>query len=282
MSKDASPKEPNGLLTLGWVLLGLALVVLGAVVWISIDRPLNSLENALFGVLTFVFSIIGSTIVSSYFSRKQALSEYEQLARPALRRVAALELSTTRVSQYVSSLEGNPVLNEAALQAWLQGLSGQMSLLRDQLAAATSDWRELLPSDYEEARAVGQTQGELFERLKKLEDLQGDRAVEGVSDTSALDPKLAELQSEIAQLRRKLVAQAATTSSNPFLVSRGSSNSPTQFWSELSREGTDWRTFSEDGSILRSWRSTDPIDPDRKPIAPWNAVDRPTTDSPSE
>ena len=149
---------------LGFALLVVSALVIAGQVWVSAERQLTPLETGLFNALIFVFGLVGSVVVSAHYSRKQnsrdlehARAEYRQLARPALRRVVAISASTSRVTGEIAqrharlSETDEESVSTDAMEEWVAGLHGQMELLRDHLAAAVADWRELLPEEFEKA-----------------------------------------------------------------------------------------------------------------------------------
>ncbi|WP_162989292.1 hypothetical protein [Glutamicibacter nicotianae] len=158
----------------GIILLLLAAVALGLVIWQSITRDLTGLESTLFASLTFVLSTAGSFIVSAFLNQRQARREYEQLAKPSLRRVDSLVSAVTQIETVVGSRiasvsSGNDEGVETQ-KVWLEGLQSNLVLLRTQVEDATTDWRELLPEEYEDAlRRATTVQKEFRDNVNRLE-----------------------------------------------------------------------------------------------------------------
>lgn len=203
MTDTAATKLPktraDAALTVGVIALIIAMSTFVVTIVVSFNRELTPLESALFNSLTFTLSTIGSVLISAHFARRSARGEYEQLARPALRRVAALEVSTGRVAEYIDERRS---ATEGDESVWLGGLSAQLKLLLDQLTAATVDWRELLPSDYQEVRRDVATIAQIDALSKEIQQLKEER-----TRVPNADERIAELREQVRTLSGRLASE---------------------------------------------------------------------------
>lgn len=202
-TKHVRPIDTNSLV--GAILLVLAALSLGLVIWQSLTRDLTGLESTLFASLTFILSTAGSFIVSAHFNQTQAKREYEQLARPSLRRVNSLLRAVSLLEQSAEArvAEIDKQQNSKEELIWLEGLQSNMRFLKHQIHDATTDWRELLPAEYEDALAEAREQSEQHEALiQKLEEnLREQRRLAESGDKEA--------KGKIASLEKSLRDQKA-------------------------------------------------------------------------
>lgn len=197
----------------GWVLIAFFLLTVAAVIIVGIQRDLNHLESILLTILTTIFSILASALVSWRMSHEQSRSNYQQLARPALRRVLELDHSLGALREFVSVRRGrlaDPGENHPEIHAWLEGIDGMIEQLKGQLRAGIDDWSELLPrevADYyasERLRALEEQRDEEQKRheaeLKRLQD----QAKEWQAEVDRHMDRSKGLEKEISDLRRRL------------------------------------------------------------------------------
>lgn len=220
-----------------WV--GILLVLLSAVaLWQTIQqaltRDLTGLETTLFSAITFVLSSIGSFIVSAHFNQMQARKEYEQLARPALRRVdslqQALDVVATGVDTRLKRCQEEASANVEEV-VWLEGLMTQLQLLSHNIKDANSDWREMLPQDYEDAlrRAFDElgTSRESIDALTNEIELQKAKQAAGDQDAKA---KIAQLEKQLSDQRRSVSSRGINFFSSSGNGSLGVTGTPVSPW----------------------------------------------------
>jgi hypothetical protein len=199
--KNLSPNSWVGIL-----LVSLSAVALWQTIQQALTRDLTGLETTLFSAITFVLSSLGSFIVSAHFNQLQARKEYEQLARPALRRVDSLQQALTLVAAGVNArikkCQG-PAPESAEELIWLQGLMTQLQLLSHNIKDANSDWREMLPEDYEDAlRRAFDELGDSRESINKLTaEIDAEKAKKAAGDKDA-QAKIARLEHDLSEQRR--------------------------------------------------------------------------------
>lgn len=219
--------------------LGILLIILSAgsltlAIHQSFSRELTGLEATLFSSITFVLSIVGSFIVSAHFSQSQARKEYEQLARPALRRVDSLQQALllvaanvdARLKELRSDNQGDP-----ENITWLRGHATQLQLLSHTIRDATSDWRELLPEDYEDAlrRAFDDlgSSKESIEELKSQIEEQKSKQAQGDESAKAA---IAKLELELKRARQEAASRGTRQHSYLDLLSLSDSISSDPQW----------------------------------------------------
>jgi hypothetical protein len=191
----------------GWLLVA-ALVVVGASVYVATNRAPTPLESALLGGFTFVLSLLGAALVSAFYSERQARAEYQQLARPALRRTIAIEASTRRIAESLSQRRDDVVSNKAVAAEWVRGFEAQLMLLIDQMGAATADWRELLPEDYQAARntaaELAELRAEMNRKTTELEEAQRATQEAQGAGVKREQQRIRDLTKQIDDLRAQL------------------------------------------------------------------------------
>lgn len=240
---------------LGWALLGFTALVIVAQIWVSAKRALTPLETGLFNGLTVVIGLVGSVLVSGYYWRKQssrdvenARTNYQQLARPAWRRVVSIETSLARIqgsiAEHAARLAEDPegkLLQPQAQAQWVDGLRRQVEHVGDHITAAIEDWRELLPEDFaalvEEQKRVTAALAELADRRKRMQELedelrQKDAQVNAMAadqgqaeETSAQEVEAAKAEAE--KLRADLEAEQDRYRKLADKINRGSSTTVT-------------------------------------------------------
>ena len=199
VARASNGQRPKAAPLLGGLLILVSLATIAATVVVSAYRALSPLENTLFAAISFTLSIFGSVLISAHYSRSSARQEYQQLARPALRRIVALYASTGRVNSYVDQ---RAAAADEGDRDWLAGLDAQMHLLLDQMGAAISDWRELLPEDYEEAVVTAVDMRQIAAKVAELERV---RTEEGEASQAQID----QLTAEIGALKTKVAARSS-------------------------------------------------------------------------
>lgn len=222
-AEPRSQGSPWGQAWLGAALVLASILTIAGTVWASADGKLSPLESTLFAAVTFILSSVGAVLISAYFSRGQARQEYQQLARPALRRIAALHVSTDRVNEYIGH---RITVTDERDRDWLLGLTAQMQLLLDQMGAAVSDWRKLLPEDYEEVRENAVAVQQLAAKVAELERLRASEDQERAQGDGNARARIDELTRDIDALKKKVAANSATgagtlsinTDSSPMFV----------------------------------------------------------------
>ena len=178
---------------------------------VSARRPLSSLEAVLFNVLMTLLGIVGTVLVSVYFARRGARSEYEQLARPALRRVVQLNRSVGTIRDAIKSKQASLGLPSEVsgdvVREWLDTLDRLMEQHGGQLTDAVSDWRELLPQDYErliEESELSRLRTLYEEKLDDLDARQASLARTQEQQTAEAAATAGSVQSDIARVTKEL------------------------------------------------------------------------------
>jgi hypothetical protein len=141
------------------LMVGGAVLASVAAVVISAYRPLTSLEQTLFQILTLVLSLIGSADLGMRWAKAATEEQTRLQARTGLRRVLTLYASVARFGQLVeerrSLLGGIAMLsrnNTIPMTHVDQALDLLAVASTEQLgtaSAALEDWRDLLPDEVE-------------------------------------------------------------------------------------------------------------------------------------
>ncbi|MCG2622694.1 hypothetical protein LVY72_12350 [Arthrobacter sp. I2-34] len=217
---------------IGIIMLILAALSLSIVVILTIKQQnLTPLENLMFTIIIFIFSTVGSVIISAYFNQDQARKEYEQLARPSLRRVTSLQSATLMIEQRVAE-RADDVKSTAdgptSELTWLEGLRSNLQMLLHQIGDANSDWRELLPKEYEDAlrersAEVAEKEAQIREYVQQIESLQGKIEEQGKRAKEG-DGKAAETIKDLEQQLSKLQRNSPITGNRSYNYMTSSSN----------------------------------------------------------
>ena len=128
------------------VLLALALAVSMLVIFVNRagdpQHPLSQLEQMFFGIYSVLVGIVASWLVSAYYAGHQARDQFQQLARPALRRVVAASDSAAAILVAINRRKGR--------QSGAEGLESLYELVEQHarvLDDAIANWQEVLPDD---------------------------------------------------------------------------------------------------------------------------------------
>jgi hypothetical protein len=155
------------------VLVGVSVIVCALVVSNRRESGLSPFEQLLFSVLTLALSTGGSVLMAEHYARRQGIREYQQLAKPALRRVLELQGGIDVIKEYlrdrrgVLATEQGPALE--VVQEWLDGALALLELHVGQLRASVADWQELLPSEYQRVQSLMEAKAQLEAQLASLQ-----------------------------------------------------------------------------------------------------------------
>jgi hypothetical protein len=199
--------------TVAWgsilVLVGFLVIICAVVVSARREGGLSPFEQLLFSVLMLVLSTGGSALMAEHYARRQGIREYQQLARPALRRVTELQGSVNGIQRYLLERRGLLVSGQSpaleVVQEWLDGALTLLEAQGGQLRASVADWQELLPADYQMLQGVLQRQ----DQIEALRVLEGTLSAREETD-EATRKHLAELQEQIARLQVDQVMRPGT------------------------------------------------------------------------
>ncbi|MHB9116450.1 MAG: hypothetical protein ACYC6T_17930, partial [Thermoleophilia bacterium] len=175
-----------------------------------------------------------SALVGVSRFQQPAREQYQQLARPALRRVIALNRSVGTLSEYLAVryqrldslrkevVEGRELaatdLDVAA--GWLEGLGAQIQLHVLQVEDAISDWRELMPGEYQKYQDIGKIQADIRAETMDLIESSARKSGKEVADQTARIRKL-----EAALAAKNAMAGIITVGQpQSFRISDGSVN----------------------------------------------------------
>ncbi len=190
-----------------WAGLALSGIVLFAIWRIYDDASVSGFsdrENFLLDIFLVIFSTLAAYLMSSYFSRRQALAEYESLARPAWRRVVQLSNSVARLTASIErrqqALEESGQPREV-VKEWLRSVSELVRELSGQLDDAITDWNELLPEEYENFQALVKLRAEYANRFDELR-LEFQTKVE--AQGGDLESVKSEFKRDVDKLRAEL------------------------------------------------------------------------------
>jgi DNA-binding protein H-NS len=152
------------------------------------ENPITELELMFFSILTLAAGSGLSWLISAYYARGQARDQYEQLARPALRRVVAAKESALALSAAISRRSEAAQQSESPIDAGEAFAS--LGELVDQHARvlddAITDWREILPDEVQSIITVDR-------QLSVL-------AAQQQSSQSQLQQQIAEVQQTVSKL----------------------------------------------------------------------------------
>ncbi len=239
------------------VALGVVAVVVAAMVILSTsdDDPLTDRESLLFTVVVAVFTVLASMLISSYFSRRQARSEYQSLARPAWRRVAQLNQSVSRLMETIAVREQRAekldTVGSETVVEWLESIRLLVREHSGQLEDAISDWDELLPADSRTYQELLLLRDERDQRSREL------RAVRATSEDASqqIDKLRAEVDRLDSQMRTKGLSLGGLTIGSNSVTSY----TPTIDWananlssidlSDLNAMSSDRLIINDDGSV---------------------------------
>ncbi|MEU8047002.1 hypothetical protein AB0I85_21100 [Micromonospora echinofusca] len=211
-----SPQKQSKTL-FGWQALPYLLVALSVVLagWLSfyyIQRagdqanPPSQLEQALFGIFSLAAGAILSWLTSAYYSSRQARDQFQQLARPALRRVTAARDSAESVLVAIERRRGLLADSDTPVCESLTSLYELVEQHARVLDDAIEDWQEVLPEDVravhaqEERRAYSR----LNSRFDKVEEQLADLATSRKADPEETAKQVSELQKEVGALRKEV------------------------------------------------------------------------------
>ncbi|XTZ18216.1 hypothetical protein ACQSSU_12990 [Micromonospora echinospora] len=205
--------KPRGRKILSWRLVPLlvALALAALAVWLCIffvqragdsAKPLSQLEQAIFGVFSLLAGAGLSWLTSAYYSARQTRSQFQQLARPALRRVMAARDSAESVLLAIERRRSGEDKGKSDPYESLTSLYELVEQHARVLDDAIEDWQEVLP---DEVRAVhAEERSKLFQALNlRLDDLDGKVGAIALASESGADieKQVAALHKEIAELR---------------------------------------------------------------------------------
>ncbi|MFC8847709.1 MULTISPECIES: hypothetical protein [unclassified Micromonospora] len=191
------------------------LVCAGFAIWLcvffvqragDVAHPLTQLEQVLFGVFTLLAGAGLSWLTSAYYSAQQARSQFQQLARPALRRVTAARDSADALLVAIDRRrKGDPGSQHDPLEhlASLYELVEQHARVLDD---AIEDWHEVLPEDVQavhaqEARRSNQLLNARLDDVNAKLTLMA-AAIDGKTNPASIAEEIAGLRAEVADLRK--------------------------------------------------------------------------------
>lgn len=185
----------------GILLLLLSVVPFVLAIAVSAKRNLSPLENTLFGIVTFILSTAGSALISAYYEGGRSRNSYAQLARPALRRIVAINHSAVQILEVVRAkqddLGGIEQLTASRASEWLDSIGRLLQQHIGQLDAAIVDWQELLPDEYAELVNIAELQTVITDKVEQIRALNQQ-------ESGDARRRMAELTAEIAQLKQAL------------------------------------------------------------------------------
>lgn len=126
------------------LLVSIAVITFALVVAGRRATGLSQFEQLLFSVLTLLLSTAGAVLIAEHYARRQGVREYQQLARPALRRVVELQAGIAHVGEYLIERRGRyeeQTPEPAVVQEWLDGALSLLNLHAGQLNASVADWQ---------------------------------------------------------------------------------------------------------------------------------------------
>jgi hypothetical protein len=185
----------------GALLLLLSMVPFVLTIAVSAQRNLSPLENTLFGTVTFILSTIGSALISAYYERGRSRDSYSQLARPALRRIVAINRSAAQILEAIRDKQSDlkDIEDLSLLQAseWLDSIGRLLQQHIGQLDAAIVDWQELLPEEYAELVNIAELQTVITDKVEQIRALNRQ-------ESGDAQQRIGELAAEIVQLKQEL------------------------------------------------------------------------------
>ncbi|MDQ1685005.1 MAG: hypothetical protein QOC82_1742, partial [Frankiaceae bacterium] len=173
-------------------------------------KPLTQLEQLFFGIYTLVVGAALSWMASAFYAARQTQSQFQQLARPALRRVLAARDSADAVLQAIDRRRKAARKLTAAEDEALQSLHELVDQHARVLEDAVSDWQEVLPAEvqavqiFEARRAYNTEVRQLNDQMDSLRDALAALAAAPTIDPKHLSAQLTNLTKELESLRRKV------------------------------------------------------------------------------
>ncbi|WP_349880214.1 hypothetical protein ABIH81_11190 [Micromonospora sp. HUAS YX12] len=225
---DAAPVDPPSLakpapsrsrlaLIFSWRALPplVVLVCAGFAIWLcaffvqragDAAHPLTQLEQALFGLFTLLAGAGLSWLTSAYYSAQQARSQFQQLARPALRRVTTARDSADALLVAIDRRRTGGPQSQHDPQEHLASLYELVEQHARVLDDAIEDWHEVLPEDVQAVHAQEARRSYLLLNTR-LDDVNAKltlmaAAIDGKTNTASIAEEIADLRAEVANLRK--------------------------------------------------------------------------------
>ena len=195
----------------------------GLFVWtvvISRSRQLSPLEQTLFQLFLVALSGLFTWVVAKRSERENVLASQKALARSAVRRINSIAASANRLASNIdrcrSEIASTPVwsnidpVRQNLLLEMFDGLGRQVAENKDNIAASSQDWRDILPEEFEkqaeaEREILKAREVALEEKRKVILDLQ-NQIERGNVQTDEQITQLRNLMGEqIANLEKQLL-----------------------------------------------------------------------------
>lgn len=213
------------------LIVGILAVAIIVIISIIALNDLTPNETTLLGVLLTVLSIVGSWIVSSYFSKntqKEAIEEVKTEHQNKLRtyalnaaeKVDNLSNELTKLANYLKTeLEEDDDSDEFALYSKLERIESAIHIittLKSVNDTSLSDWKGVIGDELEEREEEKEEREErLLELTEKIESILYNQNSKKISKS---DPELIAIKKQLAHLSRTI---------NPVPISkRKTSNKP--------------------------------------------------------
>lgn len=132
------------LITLGFIVSAVFLLIAAAI------RPLTSLENVTFQIMSLAGGISGSYLLGRESAREAAIDIIKPHARSAFRRLISLYSSLSRLAVAIEA--SRPVNDEPLHSSVLDRLEAMVTEQIVTVDDALEDWRDLVPDEVEELR----------------------------------------------------------------------------------------------------------------------------------
>ena len=167
----------------------------------SSDKPFSNLEQTFFGAYTLFLGAAISWLTTHVYAKKETAERFQQLARPALRRVLAASDSTEGLLKAIEARQ--ELADGATAREALRSLRELVEQHGRSLQDAIADWRELLPEDVATASRELRERAQLREAIEpiveRLDELEGNKAN---------GPEIAELTREVLALRSEFARRS--------------------------------------------------------------------------
>lgn len=181
---------------------------------------LTDLEQLLFQIFLVVLSWIISWALAKKEEEKNVLAKQKALARSAVRRISGIGSAAARMSEIIetrkASVKSAPEwvsMDEAHRSLFYElfdGLSRQVTEMRDNIAASEGDWRDILPEEFakkEQAeREILLARERAIEDIEKANDELQKALIQGEARTSEQITALKEgLAKQLAAVEQRLL-----------------------------------------------------------------------------